>query len=89
MMGVGQGDAESVQATSFWSETLGFVPSLCRCRQAGGGGERWVRVRRTKKRPTWAASRWRGWACKREKKGPGRGRIQFDSRLCMQDGARL
>lgn len=58
------------QRTSFGSETLGFAPSPGRCRQAGGGGERRMGVRRTKKRPTWAASAGVGNACKREKEWP-------------------
>lgn len=58
------------QRTSFGSETLGFAPSPGRCRQAGGGGERRMGVRRTKKRPTWAASAGVGNSCKREREWP-------------------
>lgn len=48
-----------------------------------------IRVRRTKNRPTWAAFAGMDTRVSERRKSPGQGRIQFDSRLCLQEGARL
>lgn len=48
-----------------------------------------IRVRRTKNQPTWAAFAGMDTRVSERRKSPGQGRIQFDSRLCLQEGARL